>query len=35
MQDAVTYANQHGVVVVACMMNNNNSVVNYPAGMMA
>ena len=33
MQDAVTYATQHGVVVVACMMNNNNSVVNYPAGL--
>ena len=33
MQDAVTYASQHGVVVVACMMNNNNSVVNYPAGL--
>ncbi|MFD2717738.1 S8 family serine peptidase [Hymenobacter monticola] len=33
MQDAITYANQRGVVVVACMMNNNNGVVNYPAGM--
>ena len=33
MQDAVTYATQQGVVVVACVMNNNNSVVNYPAGL--
>ena len=33
MQDAVTYATQHGVVVVASMMNNNNAVVNYPAGL--
>ena len=33
MQDAVTYATQRGVTVVACMMNANNSVTYYPAGL--
>ncbi|SHI29741.1 Serine protease, subtilisin family [Hymenobacter daecheongensis DSM 21074] len=33
MQDAITFANQRGVVVVACMMNANSSTVYYPAGM--
>jgi len=33
MQDAVTYATQHGVTVVACMMNTNNNVTYYPAGL--
>lgn len=33
MQDAVTYAVQHGVVVVACMMNTNSSVPYYPAAL--
>jgi thermitase len=33
LQDAVTYATQHGVVVVACMMNENSGVFNYPAGL--
>ncbi|WP_375435339.1 S8 family serine peptidase [uncultured Hymenobacter sp.] len=33
MQEAVTYATQRGVTVVACMMNDNNSTVYYPAGL--
>lgn len=33
MADAITYANANNRIVVACMMNNNNSVVNYPAGL--
>ncbi|UYZ61767.1 S8 family serine peptidase [Hymenobacter weizhouensis] len=33
MQDAVDYATQRGVVVVACMMNANSSTVYYPAGL--
>lgn len=31
LQDAVTYANSHGAIVVVCMMNNNNAVPYYPA----
>ena len=32
MQDAVDYAYNNGVTVVACMMNENNNVTYYPAG---
>lgn len=32
LADAVTYANNAGAIVVACMMNDNNEVTNYPAG---
>lgn len=32
LKDAVDYAYNNGVIIVACMMNNNNDVVNYPAG---
>lgn len=31
LQDAVTYANSLGAIIIACMMNNNNSVPYYPA----
>ncbi|PKL80387.1 MAG: hypothetical protein CVV25_04460 [Ignavibacteriae bacterium HGW-Ignavibacteriae-4] len=31
-RDAIKYAYDHGVVVVACMMNENNDVTYYPAG---
>ncbi len=31
LQDAVTYANSKGAIVVVCMMNNNNAVPYYPA----
>lgn len=31
-QEAIQYAYDNGVVVVACMMNENNSVIYYPAG---
>lgn len=31
LQDAVTYANSLGVIIVACMMNNNNNIPYYPA----
>ncbi len=30
--NAVSYANTHNVVFVACMMNNNNNITYYPAG---
>jgi hypothetical protein len=32
MQDAVNYAYNNGVTIVACMMNENNNVTYYPAG---
>lgn len=32
LQDAITYANSLGAIIVACMMNNNNNVPYYPAG---
>jgi thermitase len=32
MEDAVNYAHNKGVTIVACMMNNNNNVTYYPAG---
>ena len=32
MDDAINYAHDHGVIVVACMMNTDNNVVFYPAG---
>ncbi len=32
MQEAVDYAHNNGVIVVACMMNDDNSVTYYPAG---
>ncbi len=32
MQDAINYAYNNGVVVVACMMNENNNTTYYPAG---
>lgn len=31
LQDAVTYANSLGAIIIACMMNNNNNVPYYPA----
>ncbi|UOQ95983.1 S8 family serine peptidase [Hymenobacter sp. 5317J-9] len=33
MQDAISYATQRGVVVVACMMNTNTNVPYYPAAL--
>ncbi len=32
MQEAVDYAYDHGVVIVACMMNENTNTIFYPAG---
>lgn len=32
LKNAIAYANNNGVTVVACMMNENNSVTYYPAG---